>query len=163
MIVPITGNVAYTITLDPTVWIFDDRKILFDDAFTQTENKVREQDDELKKASERWSREVHQQKINPPVNRSISKFEREKILKSSYVMPIKNFLAHAEVKDDAKEAILNTTSKDVKISLEQLNDSLLLFAVNGKPLKDDGPVHLYFKDESNKENPIKEIQKIIIR
>ncbi len=33
MIIQIKGNVKYPITLDPSVWIFDDRKILLEDAF----------------------------------------------------------------------------------------------------------------------------------
>ena len=32
-IIPIKGAVKFTITLDPTVWIFDDRKIDLDDIF----------------------------------------------------------------------------------------------------------------------------------
>lgn len=33
LIIQIKGNVKYPITLDPSVWIFDDRKILLEDAF----------------------------------------------------------------------------------------------------------------------------------
>ena len=32
---------------------------------------------------------------------------------------------------------------------------ILCFSNNGKPLKEDGPVHVYFGDGSNKQNPIK--------
>lgn len=162
MIVPISGNVTYSITLDPTVWIFDDRKIEFEKAFDLISEQTVEEDD-LEKASKRWNREVYQQNINPPINKSISKFEREKILKGSYVMPINEFVAHAEPKKEATTATLQVgDGEDVTISLDQLNHAYLLFAVDGKPLKEAGPVHLYFKDGSNKENPVKSINKIII-
>jgi hypothetical protein len=160
MIVPITGNVTYPITLDPTVWIFDDRKIEFEHAFQySTETK---EEDELEKASERFNREVYQQSAKPPVNRSIKKFEREKILQSTYVMPLGDFIDNAEVKPGAENATLATEKGEVVISLEELKESYFLFARDGKPLTEDGPVHLYFQDGSNKENPIKNITKIII-
>ncbi|MBP1948764.1 hypothetical protein [Virgibacillus litoralis] len=161
MIVPIIGNVTYSITLDPTVWIFDDRKILLEEAFTEKENKQVEEN-ELENASKRWSRAVYQQKINPPVNKSISRFEREKILENSYVMPINEFVGHAEVNESATDVTLVTSKGDEHISLEALQSCYLLFAVDGKPLKEEGPVHLFYKDGSNKDNPITGINKIVI-
>ncbi|MFD1038740.1 hypothetical protein ACFQ3N_10110 [Virgibacillus byunsanensis] len=161
MIVPIIGNVTYSITLDPTVWIFDDRKVLLDEAFNE-KNNITEEVDELEQAAQRWNREIYQQKINPPVNKSISKFEREKILENSYVMPLHEFIDHAEIKNNAKSAKLVTDSDDVSVSLTQLKNSYLLFAIDGKPLKENGPVHLYYQDGSNKDNPIVGVQKIII-
>ncbi|SFB18353.1 hypothetical protein SAMN04488072_10919 [Lentibacillus halodurans] len=162
MIVPITGNVTYTITLDPTVWIFDDRKILLDDAFTGI-HQNQDEEDELEKASERWNQAVYQQKINPPVNKSISRMEGQKFLENSYVMPIAEFLNHAKVNEDANRVILKTASGEENIPLEALEESFLLFALDGKPLKEDGPVHLLYRDGSNRENPIKGIQKIVVQ
>lgn len=162
MIVPISGNVTYAITLDPTVWIFDDRKIEFESAFDHiTEHQ--DEEDEIEKASKRWDREVYQQEINPPINKSISKFEREKILKGSYVMPIEEFIRHAEAKSDAETATLIVEDgEDVTVSLEELKNSYLLFAIDGKPLKEAGPVHFYHKDGSNRDNPVKSLKKIVI-
>ncbi|WP_174613125.1 hypothetical protein [Virgibacillus ihumii] len=162
MIVPILGNVTYKITLDPTVWIFDDRKVLLDEAFQDNKNEEDQTNDEIKQASERWDRAVYQQKINPPVNRSISRFEREKILVNSYVMPIRDFLENAGISNDATGVTLATKNGDVELSIDELLDSYFLFAIEGKPLKTDGPVHLYFKDGSNKDNPITGVEKIII-
>lgn len=161
MIIPIIGNVTYSITLDPTVWIFDDRKILLEDAFKEHTDHD-EETDELEKASERYNKEVFQI-AKPPVNRSIKKFEREKILKSSYVMPLDDFINNAEVKPDASEVTLELDNDEVTISLKELKNSYFLFAIDGKPLKEDGPVHLYYKNGSNKENPIKSIKKLIIK
>src|SRR5699024_10307192 len=161
MIVPITGMVTYIITMDPSVWIFDDRKILLDEAFSS--NKVKTETEENFQKTERiWTQEVYQQKVKPPVNRSIKRFERDKILKSSYVMPIKDFIEHAEIKSNAKDATLITKNENINISLEDLESCYLLFAIDGKTVKEDGPVHLYYKDGSNRDNPIKGIKKIII-
>lgn len=160
MIVPILGNVAYQITMDPTVWIFDDRKVILEEAFSQTFKQ--DSSDELKNSAERWERAISRQE-KPPVNQSIKKHERGDILKYSYVMPIQDFLNHAEIKDDAKGAVLITETGDISISISDLYNSYLLFALEGKPLKEDGPVHLLFKDGSNKDNPIKSIKKIMIK
>lgn len=162
MIVPILGNVNYSITLDPTVWIFDDRKILLEEAFNEKEKKIKDNDEILRKTAENFDRELDQDIIKPPINKSINRYEREKILVNSYVMPIKEFLSHAEVKANATDVTLVTDQDEVKISLKNLENSLLLFSIKGKPLLDDGPVYLFFQDGSNKDNPIKNVKKIII-
>lgn len=161
MIVPIKGNVTYPITLDPTVWIFDDRKVLLDQAFSSNPD-VATKEEPYEKTERIWNQEVYQQKIKPPVNRSIKRFERDQILKSSYVMPINDFIDHAKIKPEAKEAILVTKETHHTIPVESLIDSYLLFAIEGKPLKDDGPVHLFYKDGSNRNQPITGVQEIII-
>src|SRR5699024_5073492 len=116
----------------------------------------------LNKVADRWSQEVFQQKGKPPVNKTINRFQKEKVLNHSYVMPIKEFLSHAEVNPDATDATLQTTKGNVNITLKELQNSLVLFAIKGKPIKDDGPVHIYFKDGSNKSEPIKGVKEIII-
>ncbi|WP_339227571.1 hypothetical protein NSQ77_18640 [Oceanobacillus sp. FSL K6-2867] len=162
MIVPILGNVFYSITLDPTVWIFDDRKILLDEAFSGKGSNSEEADD-LELASQRFNREIFEVKMNrPPVNRSISKLEGEKILKNSYVMPLYDFIQNAEVKPDATHGVLLSEYEETKISLTDLENGYFLFAVDGKPIKDNGPVHFFYQDGSNKDNPITNIKKIII-
>lgn len=159
MIIQFSGKVKYPITLDASVWIFDDRKLTLDEAFSDN-SQEKEPVDELKKTAERFSVEVYQQKIKPPVNKSINKYEREQILVNTYVMPIYDFVENAEVDSDVTEAILTTTNGPVEVPIDKFKSSLLLFSENGKPVKEDGPVHLYFDDASNKDNPIKGISKI---
>ncbi|MBO1003552.1 hypothetical protein ACFSKI_17455 [Pseudogracilibacillus auburnensis] len=162
MIIQLKGKVTYPITLDASVWIFDDRKIILEEAFTEKE--VVQEEDPLKKADEMFNQEIYfQTKIKPPVNKSINRYEKEKILENSFVMPLEDFINNAEVKPEAKRALLKTDGDDIVITVEQLTDAYLLFAVDGKPLKEEGPVHLYFRDGSNKEAPIKNIKQIIIK
>lgn len=158
MIIQLSGKVKFPLTLDASVWIFDDRKILFEEAFEERE--VEAEVDELKKAAERFNLELYQQKIKPPVNKSINKYEREKILNNTYVMPIKDFINNAEVSEDVVSVTLKTTEDDIIISPEQLKNSLFLFSIDGKPVKESGPVHIYFGDGSNKDDPIKGVNKI---
>ncbi|MFD1446978.1 molybdopterin-binding protein [Oceanobacillus profundus] len=162
MIVPIMGNVFYSITLDPTVWIFDDRKILLSDAFSDKGRNSAEVDD-LELASQRFNREVFDVKMNrPPVNRSISKLEGETILKNSYVMPLHDFIKNAEVKASATHAILVSDEVETEISIADLENGYFLFAIDGKPIKENGPVHFFYQDGSNKDKPLTNIKQIII-
>ncbi|MGI8314020.1 hypothetical protein [Halobacillus mangrovi] len=164
MIVQIAGNVKFPITLDPTVWIFDDRKLTFNEAFHPEEiEKSDEEEDELKRKSLRFDREVYQQKLNPPVNKSINRFEKQRIMKGTFLMPLKPFLHTSEPEASVEEAALVTDEGEHTIPADALSESLLLFAEDGKPLKETGPVHLYFKDGSNKATPIKGIKKIILK
>jgi hypothetical protein len=164
MIVQIAGNVKFPITLDPTVWIFDDRKLTFKEVFNPEEvQESAEEEDELKRKSLRFDREVYQQKLNPPVNKSINRFEKQRIMKGTFLMPLKPFLHTSEPEASVKEASLVTDEGEHTIEADALSEALLLFAEDGKPLKETGPVHLYFKDGSNRSNPIKGIKKIILK
>ena len=151
MIVQLKGNVQFPITLDPTVWIFDDRKIKLEEAFLpDKEENHPEKDVEP------------QQRIRPPVKRSVSRFEGKKVLENSYVMPIQPFLETSNPKEAATSAILHTDQGEIEISLDELKESLLIFAIDGKPPKEDGPVHLLFGDGTNQQNPFKGIDVITI-
>ena len=46
--------------------------------------------------------------------------------------------------------------------LSKAEDFILKYSIDGKPLTEDGPVHLIFNDGSNIENPLKAISRIII-
>lgn len=162
MIIQITGNVKFSITLDPSVWIFDDRKILFEEAFNGVNQEEQINNDDAEKAAARWEQDLYPQRIKPPVNKSIRRYDREKILTNSYVMPIREFLVHAEINKDATEVKLETTNGEIILPLTDFQDCYLLFSKKGKPIQDQGPVHIYFRDGSNKDNPIKGVKKIII-
>ncbi|MCA0969413.1 hypothetical protein LCM20_02265 [Halobacillus litoralis] len=161
MIVQIAGNVNFPITLDPTVWIFDDRKVTFKEVFEpESVETSAEEEDELKRQSLRFDREVYQQKLNPPVNKSINRYEKQRIVNGTFLMPIKPFLHTSEPKNDVTKAKLVSDEGEHIVDADQLADSYLLFAEDGKPLKEDGPVHVYFNDGSNRKEPIKGIKRI---
>ncbi|UOQ43171.1 hypothetical protein MUN89_14665 [Halobacillus salinarum] len=162
MIVQIKGNVKYPITLDPTIWIFDDRKRTYDEVFNKAEaQKQAEEENELKRKSLRFDREVYQQKLNPPVNKSINRYEKERILKDTFLMPLKPFIHTSEPDSKVEKVYLETDEGQLELQTDDLAQALLLFSREGKPIKERGPVHLYFEDGSNKHDPIKGITKII--
>ncbi|SHM88013.1 hypothetical protein [Gracilibacillus kekensis] len=150
MIIQIKGNVKYPITLDPSVWIFDDRKVKLEEAFNDTPPSNEEKIDSNSKLNK------------PPVNNSIKKYNKKELLENSYVMPIKEFIENAELNDNATEANLIMKENSERVSKEQLINSYMLFSIDGKQINDQGPAYLYFGDGSNQNNPIKGIKVIEI-
>ncbi|QXE02975.1 hypothetical protein [Terribacillus sp. DMT04] len=153
MIITLTGKVEFPLTLDPSVWIFDDRKVLFENAFKEAEP---DPDTEEK----HWDRSIYQQKMKPPINKSLTREERKKALENSYVMPIADFIATANVHDDATHAVFVTETGEESVGLDDFKESMFLFAVDGRSIKETGPAHCYLP--SKKEQPIKAIRQIRI-
>lgn len=155
LIVPIKGNVKYPITLDPGTWIFDDRKLNVEDAFKERP---------LEKEIDDENRYLYDGPLNkPPTRKSAKKIDKDVLFSTSYCIPIKDFLKNAEYNENAKNVLLTTSNGNVTISIEQLENSLLQFSLNGKQLAEDGPVYLLFGDGSNKDNPIKGVNLITIQ
>jgi hypothetical protein len=161
MIIPFTGNVKFPLTLDASVWIFDERRIKFEEAFTEngTINPAEVKEKSFS-SDERFNREVVMASND---NKPIPRKDADEILESTYLIEFKPFFQKAEVKEDAASATLvQDNGEETIISLDQLENSYFLFSKNGKPLREDGPVHIYFGDGSNKDEPIKSVKKIVI-
>ncbi|SFM00673.1 hypothetical protein SAMN04487943_106154 [Gracilibacillus orientalis] len=151
MIIQIKGNVKYQITLDPSVWIFDDRKVKLEEAF---------------KAATVPNEDVVESNIKlhkPPVNHSIKKYNKKELLEHSYLMPIQEFIENAEVDENAEVAILKTADAEHTISIDQLYASYLLFSIDGKIIKEHGPAYFYHGDGSNQDEPIMGIKVIELK
>jgi hypothetical protein len=161
-ILSIEGNVKYKITLDPGVWIFDDRKVDLNTFFSSTA----EHEDELsaytKNISAHWDREIREGAVFPPTLKTEKRFEKEKIINGSFGIPFKYFLKNSEPNEQASSCLIKTEHETIEVSLEKADTIILAFSHNGKPLNTDGPVHVYFNDGSNQLEPIKHVQKFIV-
>lgn len=154
-IIPITGAVKFTITLDPTVWIFDDRKIDLDEFFSGEYEYKDELEEYTKVTSAHWSREIIEGSTVPPTLQSEKKYERTKVLTSTFGVELKPFILNAEPLAEASSLIIETTEGEHRFPLNELDSLLLKFSHKGKPLREDGPVHVIKKDGSNINSPIK--------
>ncbi len=152
LIIQIKGNVKYPITLDPSVWIFDDRKILLEDAF---------KDKVIEKNEEEFSGQ-DSNRVKPQVHNSIKKYNKDELLHRSYVMPIYDFIGNAEINEETESVQLETSEEVIDITIDQLNSGLLLFSIEGKQIKENGPAYFLFGDGSNQEAPIKGLKVIHI-
>ncbi|WLR52192.1 peptidyl-prolyl cis-trans isomerase [Bacillus tianshenii] len=165
-IILLTGKVKFPLTIDPGVWIFDDRKISLDDAMQAQEEHGEDLDSYAKRMSEILERELIQENqgtAKPPVNKSTEKFKKEKLLTGNFGMPLAPFLKNAEPEDISTSLIIETEGGErFELPLEEAQKAVLGFSKEGKPLKEDGPVHFYYGDGSNKDNPIKHVTKFIV-
>ncbi|HET7657395.1 MAG TPA: peptidyl-prolyl cis-trans isomerase [Bacillales bacterium] len=137
-IIVLTGNVNYTLTLDPSSWLFDDRKFELEPYFEEPHDLD-----------------------NPP-----RKFNKRDLLLKDYTfaVPFKPFLENAEPKPESAKLIVETQSGEThELSMEQAKKGILAFTKAGKFLKEDGPAHFYLGDGSNRKQPIKEIAKLVVK
>ncbi|WP_409253569.1 peptidyl-prolyl cis-trans isomerase [Bacillus sp. SCS-153A] len=164
-IIPLTGRVKYKITLDPGVWIFDDRKVDLNTYFVDEIKAENELDAYTKNMSKNWTREIQEGATSPPTLKTEKKYEKEKILNGTFGIPLIPFLNNAEPEDGADTLVIMSGdhSEELTLPLSKADELLLGFSKDGKPLKEDGPVHVYFKDGSNLENPIKNVRGITIK
>lgn len=163
-IIPIKGNVKHIITLDPTVWIFDDRKIDLNTFFTE-EQVERNEDEEYKEnMGKHWSREIMEGATFPPTLKTEKKFDRKKLVTGTFGISLDQFVKNAVPADDATIITFTTDGEtEHPFPLDNLSNFLFKFSQDGKPLAEDGPVHLLFKDGSNADNPIRSITGITIK
>ncbi|MCA1053370.1 peptidyl-prolyl cis-trans isomerase [Rossellomorea aquimaris] len=157
-IVPIKGKVKFVITLDSGVWIFDDRKIDLSTFFDEGSIIKDELEEYTKAVSKHWSREIQEGATYPPTLKTEKKYEKEKVLTGSFAIPFSPFLKNAEPLESASKIVVETETGEYSYGLHEANDWLLGFSKDGKPLKEDGPIHIIFKDGSNKEDPIKHVK-----
>lgn len=157
-IVPIKGKVKFTITLDSGVWIFDDRKVDLTTYFDEKNETIDELEEYTKAVSKHWSREIQEGATYPPTLKTEKKYEKEKILNGSFAIPFKPFLTNAEPLENAASLVIETETDDYRMDLAQADQILIGFSKDGKPLKENGPVHIYYKDGSNRETPITDVR-----
>lgn len=157
-IIPIKGAVTYQLTLDPTVWIFDDRKL---DLNTYFDVKEQEEDADTKYMREvgaHWSREIMEGATFPPTLKSERKFDRKGMETGTFGIELRHFLKNAEIKPEATNIIFECKDgKEYPFSIEEANTLILKYSQDGKPLLEEGPVHVLFGNGENKDNPIKHV------
>lgn len=157
-IILIKGKVKFTITLDPSVWIFDERRKDLDAFLKGIDDNTESEEDYAKRMSKQWERELTEGSVRPPTLVTDVTFDDKKNSSGTYGMQLKPFLKNAEPEKDAQKLIIETHDEEIIVPLETGREMLLGFAKDGKPLREDGPVHCYFADGSNKDQPIKKVK-----
>lgn len=157
-IIPIKGAVKYQVTLDPTVWIFDDRKL---DLKTYFHNTSEVEDADIKYMREvgaHWSREIMEGATLPPTLKSERKFDRKGMETGTFGIELHHFLKNAEINPGVTSIIFECKDKqEHAFTIEEANSLILKYSQDGKQLTDGGPVYVLFGDGSNTENPIKNV------
>ncbi|RNF40715.1 peptidyl-prolyl cis-trans isomerase [Planococcus salinus] len=162
-IIPFKGEVKFKLTLDPTVWIFDDRKIDLDTFFIEGAVKRDELEEYKRGMGEHWSREIMEGATVPPTLNSEKKFKRQEkqdMLTKTFGMEFKPFLENAEPSEQATTVVFETAHGEQAFPIEKSKELIFKFSENGKPLREDGPVHILLPDGSNRDNPITDVTAI---
>ena len=145
-IITIKGAVTYSITLDPGVWIFDERKLELH-SFAELEEE--EQANELaylKGAGAHWDRELLEGATLPSTKPSMT--ERKKALEGDYGIRLSFFLDNAKVSPDATTLrILRDQKEPVDVPLDEARKAILQFSKDGKPIRENGPVLFYLLEQ----------------
>ena len=76
----------------------------------------------------------------------------------TFGMHVAPFLKNAEVSEEAKHIVFECKNgEEHSFPVAKAQEMIFKFAQDGKPLAEDGPVHLIFADGSNADNPIKQV------
>ena len=163
-LVRVTGKVNHPISLDPTVWIFDDRRIDLDQFFETTYEEIDEDEKYLRGMGKHWSREIMEGATMPPTLEAERNFElKEKKIEETFGMFFHHFLKNAEPHEDATKIVFERNEgEEISVPLEKLDSIIFQYSANGQPLREDGPVYVLWKDGSNRHDPIKHVQNIRI-
>ncbi|KOS62416.1 peptidyl-prolyl cis-trans isomerase [Lysinibacillus agricola] len=157
-IIPIKGAVSFQLTLDPTVWIFDDRKL---DLKTYFDTQEVEEDSDIKYMREvgaHWSREIMEGATFPPTLKSERKFDRKGMETGTFGIELSHFLKNADIKPEATTIVIECEGgKEYPFTIEEAHTLILKYSQDGKPLMEDGPVYVLFRDGSNVDSPIKNV------
>ncbi|HJH10189.1 MAG TPA: peptidyl-prolyl cis-trans isomerase [Metalysinibacillus jejuensis] len=157
-IIALKGAVKYPLTLDPTVWIFDDRKVDLKTYFTEHHEEEDEDIKYMRAVGNHWSREIMEGATFPPTLKSERKFDRKGMQTGTFGIHFKHFLKNAEPLDTATTVVFETTTgQEHAFSLADAASLLFKYSHEGKPLVEDGPVHILFADGSNVETPITDV------
>lgn len=142
MIIQIKGKVKFNITLDPTTWIFDDRKVTFEQMESGKKTGV---EPILFIDNKAWNRDILESGVKPPTLNSEKKFKKQELLTESFVINMEPFITNAEPYDASIIRLSN--ENDVQdIPLSQLPDLYFYFAKEGKRLYEDGLVDAFVYD-----------------
>ncbi|GAA4710144.1 hypothetical protein [Brevibacillus fulvus] len=151
------GAISYPITLDPSVWIFDDRKINLADyngeEADDTENSTLTF---IKGTGAQWDKELREGAALPSERPSLT--EQRKALEGDYAMRLAYFIENAQPDPSVSKMVIHREQGDkVTLSLADAKRAILQFSKDGKPIREGGPVYLYLPETWKKKEPIDQI------
>lgn len=152
MIFPLDGAVRHPLTIDPTVWIFDDRKRNVEELDREVENDAEAYYAKMGKA---WDDGLTQgSRIDH--NKPMSRADKDSALRDSFAMPFSPFLSNAEPLDHATHVSFygDTT---LTIPITAADEIYLQFSQDGKVLS-DGPVYVLYDRQV-----IRNVNHIVVR
>lgn len=148
------GAVSFPITLDPTVWVFDERKIDLRTYSGETDPHDHKQAQYLQGTGSQWDKELREGAQLPSERKSLA--EQRKVLEGDYGMPLDPFITNAAPLPEVTHVLLHRGAQEpVQLPIAEARRAILQFAKDGKPIREDGPVYFYMPETLlSKEAPI---------
>ncbi|TDM07380.1 hypothetical protein [Macrococcus lamae] len=138
--IQIQGNVKFPITLDPSTWIFDDRKVTIEEMEQGQKSGLKS----IKfKDNREWNRDILEGASKPPTLNSEKKFKKQALLEGTFVINMEPFIVNAEPGDNASVIALSNEDSTEEIALSDLTDLYFQFSKEGKRLYEDGMVDAF--------------------
>ncbi|PTL39739.1 hypothetical protein [Alkalicoccus saliphilus] len=153
MLVQIKGAVKHPVMIDPGVWIFDDRRVDMDTVFDEPE---KNQTDKEYEAMGRAFDEQRKGALPPQTNENKVTISRKDLTEKSLGIRLAPFMKNAEPEETASMVRLHRKNgkEDIILPAEKAISGIVAFSETGSPLRSSGPLHFYYSDGSNRNEPI---------
>lgn len=153
MMVKITGDVKNAIMIDPGVWIFDERRVDMDKIFDE---KAKSSEERNYAAIGRAFDEQRMKGASPQTNENKVTISKKDLNEKSLGIGLAPFFANAAPNPEASMVRIHRSQdlEEVILPLKDVSSGIAAFSKKGNPLKETGPLHFYYQDGSNRDNPI---------
>ncbi|PYZ97879.1 hypothetical protein CR205_04605 [Alteribacter lacisalsi] len=153
MIVIISGNTGYKITLDPGSFIFDKRKVNLD---AESQEAAQEPSGQI--SGEAW--DLHRKQGMKVRNENDVKVNRQEMQNSSFGIPLLPFLNNAAPDESARSIVFSGENGELaEYPIEEARQAILKFSEKGKPLNETGPVHVLMPGA---DKPVTHVVEIVV-
>lgn len=152
MIFPLDGAVKHALTIDPTVWIFDERKRNIEELDDPT---PRDDEAYYAKMGKAWDDGLTQG-TRVDHNKPMTRTDKDAALRDSFAMPFGPFLANAEPLPEATHVSFYGETV-LTLPIFEAASVYLQFSKDGKVLH-DGPVYVLYGDQI-----VRKVQHIAVR
>ncbi|ATF12800.1 hypothetical protein A616_12635 [Brevibacillus brevis X23] len=139
------GEIAFPITLDPTVWVFDERKVDLKTYAGEDDSSLATQAKYLAGTGTQWDKELREGATLPSERKSLA--EERKVLEGEYGIRLDPFITNAEPLPEVTHVRLHREDQEaIVLPLAEARRAILQFSKDGKPIKEDGPVYFYLPE-----------------
>ncbi|GED66452.1 hypothetical protein BRE01_01540 [Brevibacillus reuszeri] len=139
------GAVSFPITLDPTVWVFDERKFDLSSYTGETDTDLSKQAKYLQGTGTQWDKELREGATLPSERRTLA--EERKVLEGEYGIRLDPFITNAQPLPEATHVRLHREDQEaIVLSIAEVRRAILQFSKNGKPITENGPVYFYLPE-----------------
>lgn len=159
MVIQILGDIKFQITLDPSTWIFDDRKITLEDALEASH------DDEGISFSDNteWNRQIIEGSSKPPTLKSEKKYKNSQLLEETFIIKLDTFLEYTEPERGEDAMITYTHDEGTTIlPYNERSRHYAQFSKDGKRMYDDNMIDLVIISDNNIETRLQHVTGISI-